>query len=203
MTLRADHPPNPVREVVAVPVEVLEAAVGRPLPEAGLLGRLVDRAGFVFAFGVVAAAAILLAEVFLRYVFNAPTIWAHETTTFLCGVAFIYGGLYCAARNSHIRVVLIYDALSPWRRRAMDAVISAVSCVAALFFACAAWLMVGKATLAPGGAFRLETSGSAWNPPTPAMVKIFLLAVLLLLAAQYLILAANHFRRLRGGRRDD
>ena len=95
--------------------------VGHALPEAGLLGRLVDRGGYVFAVGIVAAAVILLMEVFLRYVFNRPTIWAHETTTFLCGIAFVYGGLYCASRNSHIRVVLIYDHLSPYWRRVMDA----------------------------------------------------------------------------------
>jgi TRAP-type C4-dicarboxylate transport system permease small subunit len=172
------------------------------LPEAGLLGHLVDRAGFVIAAGLVVAAAILLTEVFLRYVFNAPTIWAHETTTFLSGIAFIYGGLYCAARNSHIRVVLIYDALPPHARRLMDVLISLVSCAAALFFTYAAWLMVKKATFAPGGVFRLERSGSAWNPPTPAVVKVFLLLVLVLMALQFLVLAFNHARRLRKENRD-
>lgn len=172
------------------------------LPEAGLLGHLVDRAGFVFAAGLVVAAAILLTEVFLRYVFNAPTIWAHGTTTFLSGIAFIYGGLCCAARNSHIRVVLIYDALPPRARRLMDVLISLVSYAAALFFTYAAWLMVKKATFAPGGVFRLERSGSAWNPPTPAAVKIFLLVVLVLMATQFLVLAVNHARRLRKENRD-
>ena len=35
-------------------------------PEAGLMGRLVDRVAFLFAAGIVAAATILLMEVFLR-----------------------------------------------------------------------------------------------------------------------------------------
>lgn len=185
-----------------IPAELLEAAVGHPQPESGLLGRMIDRVGYVFAAGIVLAAAILLAEVFLRYVFNSPTIWAHEATTFLCGVAFVYGGLYCAARNSHIRVVLIYDHLAPRWRRAMEVVISAASCVATLFFVYAAVLMVRKATFTPQGEFRLERSGSAWDPPTPGVVKIFLLVVLVLLAAQYLILAVNHARRLGGSRND-
>lgn len=88
----------------AVDLAATSEGIGQVYPEAGLLGRLVDRFGYVFAVGIVVAAAILLVEVFLRYIFNRPTIWAHETTTFLCGIAFIYGGLYCASRNSHIRV---------------------------------------------------------------------------------------------------
>ncbi|GGH43727.1 TRAP transporter small permease subunit [Frigidibacter albus] len=172
-----------------------------PLAEAGWLGRQVDRLGYIFAAGIVIAALVLLLEVFLRYIFNSPTRWAHETTTFLCGIAFIFGGLYCASRNSHIRVVLIYDSLSPYWRRVMDVLISIVSCIASLAFTYAAVLMVRNATFAPSGAFRLERSGSAWNPPTPALVKTFLLVVMILLALQYLVLAWNHFRRLKGDRR--
>ncbi len=164
-------------------------------PEAGRLGRAIDRGAYVFAAGIVAAAAILLLEVFLRYVFNRPTIWAHETTTFLCAIAFLYGGLYCAARDSHIRIVLLYDRLGPRARRFMDVTISVISCIAAVFFAYATIVMVEKAVMTPAGAFYLEGSGSAWNPPTPALVKIFLLVILVVLAVQFLVLAVNHARR--------
>lgn len=99
--------------------EDAEAAMGAEVvgavPEAGALGRLIDKVGYVFAIGIVLAALILLLEVFLRYVLNSPTIWAHETTVFLCGAAFVFGGLYCTARNTHIRVVLLYDHFSPAR----------------------------------------------------------------------------------------
>lgn len=191
------HPdPDPGSPVI-LPVTELPG----PLAEAGWLGRQVDRLGYIFAAGIVIAALVLLLEVFLRYIFNSPTRWAHETTTFLCGIAFIFGGLYCASRNSHIRVVLIYDSLSPYWRRVMDVLISIVSCIAALAFTYAAVLMVRHATFAPTGGFRLERSGSAWNPPTPALVKTFLLVVMILLALQYLVLAWNHFRRLKGDRR--
>jgi C4-dicarboxylate transporter, DctQ subunit len=181
----------------AIDLAATSEGIGEVLPEAGRLGRLVDRFGYAFAVSIVAAGAILLMEVFLRYVFNRPTIWAHETTTFLCGIAFIYGGLYCAARNSHIRVVLIYDHVSPFWRRVLDVTISAASCIATLFFVYAGWIMVTRTTFTPGGEFRLERSGSAWNPPIPALLKIFLLVILGLLALQYLILAVNHLKRLR------
>ena len=167
---------------------------GRTATEAGLMGRIVDRAGYVFAAGIVLAAAILLLEVFLRYFFNRPTIWAHETTVFLCGAAFVFGGLYCTCKNSHIRVVLLYDLLSPGARRVANVVISLASAVAAAFFAYAACHMVQRAVWTPSGDIRLETTGSAWSPPTPALIKIFVLVVMVLLVVQFLILAVNYAR---------
>ncbi|NIZ13031.1 TRAP transporter small permease subunit [Phaeobacter sp. HF9A] len=166
----------------------------RAAPEAGRLGRIIDKGGYVFAAGIVLAAGILLLEVFLRYVFNSPTLWAHETTTFLCGLAFLYGGLFCVSRNSHIRVVLIYDVIGPRGRRCLNVAISLLSLIASGFFAFACWIMVSKSFWTPSGAFRMETSGSAWNPPTPALVKGFLLLMLIAMAVQFLILALNYLR---------
>lgn len=177
----------------------VEAAIGNEIgsavPEAGLLGRVVDKVGYVFAAGIVIAALILLMEVFLRYVLNAPTIWAHETTVFLCGIAFIFGGLYCTCRNTHIRVVIIYDHFPPGLRRVADIVISLVSALASGFFAYAAFHMVQRAVVTPSGEIRLETTGSAWSPPTPALIKIFILIVMILLVVQFLILAVNYAKR--------
>lgn len=179
-------------------------AVERPrraLPETGPLGRAIDRGGLIFAIGIVLSMLILIQEVVLRYVFNRPTIWAHETTVFLCAIAFVYGGLYCAARDQHIRVVLLYDAVHGRAKRVLDAVISVICMLASGFFAWAAWIMVARAIFRPDGSVRFETSGSAWNPPYPAWLKLFLLAVLGVMAVLFAILAVNHARG-RGGDRE-
>lgn len=165
------------------------------LPEAGWLGKLIDRGGIVFAVGIVCSMLILIQEIVLRYVFGAPTIWAHETTVFLCALAFIYGGLYCTARDQHIRVVLVYDYVSDRVRRVLDVAISIVSMIASLCFAWAAWIMVKRAIYRPDGSLHFETSGSAWDPAFPAWLKLFLLAVLTVMAVQFLILAWNHARK--------
>lgn len=170
---------------------------GGPIRAAGRFGRWIDRGGLIFAISIIVAMLILIQEVFLRYVFNSPTIWAHETTVFLSGITFIYGGLYCTARNSHIRVVLIYDALPHRVRRIFDVFISAISALASGTFAWAAWLMVERAAFRPDGSFYLERSGSAWNPVYPGLVKITLMVVLALLAVQFLILTVNHARGKR------
>jgi C4-dicarboxylate transporter, DctQ subunit len=167
----------------------------RAIPEAGLMGRIIDKIGYIFAAGIVLAAAILLLEVFLRYALNRPTMWAHETTVFLCGAAFVFGGLYCTCRDTHIRVVLVYDLLPPRFRRIADVLISLVSALASGFFAFAAFHMVKRAVLAPSGNIRLETTGSAWSPATPALIKIFVFVTMVLLVMQFLILAFNYAKR--------
>lgn len=180
-----------------------EEGRSRPVPEAGMLGRVVEAGGVIFAAAIVASAAILLFEIFMRYVLDSPTNWVHEASIFLCAIAFAYGGLFCAARNSHIRVVLIYDALGPRLRRVFDVVIYLVSAVSAAFFAWASWLMVKTSFWNPSGEFHLEGTGSAWNPPTPALLKGFLFVVMIILAVQFLVLAFNHARRSSRGSRQD
>lgn len=164
----------------------------KAIAAAGRLGRWIERGGIIFALGIVAATLILIQEVVLRYVFNSPTQWAHETTVFLCATAFIYGGLYCVARDSHIRVVLIYDALNARWRRVADVVISLFCMVASGFFAWAAWDMVKKSLFRPDGSIHLETSGSAWDPAYPGYLKLFLFLVLVVMTLQFLILAYHY-----------
>ncbi|RVV99135.1 TRAP transporter small permease [Mesobaculum littorinae] len=180
--------------------ETSEAAHEAPqgaIAESGLLGRAISAGGLVFAAGIVVAMLILIQEVVLRYFFNSPTVWAHETTIFLSGIAFVYGGLYCVAQDNHIRVVLLYDAIPRGARRILDIVISVICALASGMFAWAAWLMVERAVFTPAGDFRLETSGSAWDPVYPGLMKLFLLAVMAVMALQFLILAINYARGRR------
>lgn len=170
---------------------------GNAVPEAGRLGAGLDRLGIVFALGILASAVILFLEVLLRYLFNAPTVWAHETVIFLNACAFVFGGLYVVARNAHIRVVLIYDTLAPRLRRGFDVAISLACLVATAFFAWAAWQSLERAVWTPAGDIRLESSGSAWDPPTPGLLKIFLFVVLVVMAIQFAVLAVNYARGRR------
>ncbi|MAZ32904.1 MULTISPECIES: TRAP transporter small permease subunit [Thalassospira] len=166
-----------------------------PVPTvSGLFGRAVDKISSIFALGFLLAMGILIFEIFMRHVFNSPTLWAHETTTFLSAVGFVFGGLYCASRNKHIRVVIIYDIAGPRFRRALDIGISVVCAISSGFFAWAAWLMVKRAAFKPGGDIHLETTGSAFNAPYPGLLKIFMLFVLIALTIQFVILTINYMR---------
>ena len=164
------------------------------IPEAGRLGRAVNALGGVFAVAILVAAAILIVEVGLRYGLNRPTIWGHESVIFLTAITFLYGGLYVASRDRHIRVVLIYDMLGPRARRATDVALSVVNCIACLVFALASWQVAEAAMFTPSGAFRFDTTGSAWNPPTPGIIKLFLFVVMVLLTLQFARLAWGYAR---------
>lgn len=164
------------------------------VPQAGRLGRIIDRLAIIPAMGLVAAMLILMQEVVLRYAFGRPTIWAHETTVFLCAISFLYGGLLCTARDRHIRVVLVYDMLPPKARRLADIAISAICALSSGAFAWAAWQMVKRSVWRPDGSFHLETSGSAWNPSYPGVLKVLLMAALGVMALQFAILALNYAR---------
>lgn len=165
-----------------------------PLSEAGRLGRGISRLTGLFAAGILLAAAVLVLEVVMRYFFNAPTTWAHETSIFLSAITFIFGGLLCVIRNTHIRVVLLYDLVAGRARQILDIAISLLCAFSTGFFAWAAWRMVEKATFRPSGDFYLETSGSSWNSPAPALIKIFLLIILIVMCCQFLVLAFNYMR---------
>ena len=47
---------------------------------------------------------VVVYEVVMRYVFNAPTTWGFEATTFLYGVHYMLGLAYCDVYGGHVRV---------------------------------------------------------------------------------------------------
>ena len=47
---------------------------------------------------------VVVYEVIMRYVFNAPTTWGFEATTFLYGIHYMLGLAYCDVYGGHVRV---------------------------------------------------------------------------------------------------
>lgn len=129
----------------------------------------------VFAWAIFVAFAITVIEVVARYVFNSPTFWAHETTTFLIAAIFLIGGPIALARDKHIRVRMFYDSVSPKRRRTLDIVNSLIGLVFFAGLSVASWTMVSKSWFTPTGALYLEGTGTSWNPPTPALLKMLVM----------------------------
>ncbi|MHC8494728.1 TRAP transporter small permease subunit [Thalassospira sp. SM2505] len=189
----ATSPIDPPHEDIPPAIDQ-DAATDDVPAVSGRLGHIVNKLSPIFAFGFLLAMGVLIFEIFMRHVFNDPTLWAHETTTFLSAVGFVFGGLYCASRDKHIRVVMLYDFAGPKLRKALDVGISVVCMIASGFFAWAAWLMVKRATITPSGDIHLETTGSAFNAPYPGLLKVFLLLTLILLMVQFFWQAINYMR---------
>ena len=161
------------------------------------LDRLIISVGHALSLFFLVSAIIIVWEIIARYVFNSPTFWVHETTTLICAILFAYGGSYCVARDKHIRVVFFYDAVPPGMRRWLDVLISLLCILYAAGLSWAGWLVVEKSIFTPKGALRLETSGSAWDPPFPAFIKMFLFLMLSVMLIQFVL---GLFASLKGHR---
>lgn len=159
-------------------------------PERTALDRLVARGARGAAWLVLIAMGISVVEVFLRYGFNNPTSWVHESVIFLVAVTFALGGPAALARNSHIRVKVLYDSAGPRLRCWMDRFNDLVTLGFCLAMSYAAFHMFWRASHNPLGEWQLERSGTSWNPPFPALVKgmiLFALALMTLQAALHLV----------------
>ncbi|WP_051341414.1 TRAP transporter small permease subunit [Azospirillum halopraeferens] len=151
------------------------------------LDAVIAEGGRVVAWLVLVAAVVSVYEVGMRYLLDSPTSWVHETTVFLIAIIFALGGPIALARDKHIRVRLIYDAVPPRARRWLDVVNSVITVVFLAGMTFAAWSMVYTATHAPTGAIQLERSGTSWNPPFPAWIKIMILLSVAIMLVQTLI----------------
>jgi TRAP-type mannitol/chloroaromatic compound transport system permease small subunit len=88
--------------------------------------RLIDRFGLLMgrlvSFLVWAGIVVLCWEVVARYVFGAPTIWAHGYTQRIFGAYFVLVGAYTLIRRDHVRIDLFINGSRPRVNAALDLV---------------------------------------------------------------------------------
>ncbi|MFC1995142.1 TRAP transporter small permease subunit [Chloroflexota bacterium] len=89
--------------------------------------RIIDRInkewGIYVGYIVLIIMAVTVYEVFLRYVLNNPTVWAHETASMLLGAYCILGGGYTFARGvfpRHIKMDVIFTRYSPRKKAIVE-----------------------------------------------------------------------------------
>lgn len=82
--------------------------------------------GYAVALLVIPLALAMGYEVFARYLFGAPTIWAYEIGYMIMGVHFLLGSAFTLQRRGHVRVDLIYSQLSPKKKALIDLLVYAV-----------------------------------------------------------------------------
>ena len=126
-------------------------------------------------------------EIVMRYVFNSPTIWVHETSGYLLVVMAMVGGGYTFLHKGHVSVDIIYARLSTRGKAILDLIITAP------FMLILYYVLVWKgAEFAWQAITDMERSGSFWNPPI-YIIKIFLPVGGFLLMIQGLAKIARDF----------
>ncbi len=81
-----------------------------------------DRMGKIVSLLIYPIMLVLVYEVTMRYVFNRPTIWAHETSCMLYGAHFVLGGAYALKHNAFVNVEVFYMRFSKRTRAIIDLV---------------------------------------------------------------------------------
>ena len=98
-------------------------------------------------------------EVFMRYVFGAPTTWAFDASYMLYGALFMLAGAYALSRNSHVRGDFIYRSWPVRRQAGMDLTLYILfffpGILALIYsgfgFAEMAWVMKERSSASPSG----------------------------------------------------
>lgn len=70
---------------------------------------IIEWSGKIVSYLVYIGIFILAFEVFARYFFNAPTVWAHGYSQRIFGTYFVLIGAYTLLKGGHIRVDVIYN----------------------------------------------------------------------------------------------
>ena len=160
------------------------AAAAAPTVVDHLSRRLGEAACWLF----LVAAAISVYEVFVDWVFRAPSVWVHDSTIMLCSTAFMLGGAYAMQRREHVRITVVYDRLSARARRRCDLVTLSL---ALLYVWALAWFTGLQASESIA---IVERSGRAWDFPMPMVIRTAFFAGAILLAIQTV---ANLYTRAR------
>ena len=125
---------------------------------------------------IVVAMVAMVIESVGRYLFNSPTIWAHELCGLIWGFYILCGGIYVQRLNAHVSIDLIYGKLSPKRRSIIDVITYPLFFV---FITAILWYAVPYGWVSM---MRLEHSITMWAPPIwPLKVMVPIAVALLLL----------------------
>ncbi len=152
--------------------------------------------GKLTGWGFFLIVLLMCYEVVARYGFNAPTIWAHEIAGVVAAIAFVFGGAYCMAENSHMRITALSDRFGP----RLSSISSLLSWLAGLVYlaglAFAAYRMAEKSyfRFLPDGTWDPERSGSTWNTPAPSIIKFALFVGTVLFLAVLLARIVNRLK---------
>ena len=134
------------------------------------------------------AVVITAYEVVMRYLFNAPTTWAFELTILLCAICYLLSGGFVTAQRKHIAITSLYDLVPARIRWWLDVLAMLTGILAMGLLAWSAWRPAVQAVRI------VERTGSAWDSPSPAIIKPLIALGALLIVLQLLVQLVRHLR---------
>ena len=128
---------------------------------------------------IITMTCIMLYEVFLRYVIEAPTLWANELTLWIAGFVFLCSGFYAMQQRTHIRIFILYDVAPRWVQKLFDTISTLMIVLFAIGLIFGSYKQVFVTKF-----YKWEMFGTAFDPPIPATIQPMVLIVIALVAMQ-------------------
>ena len=133
--------------------------------------------GWIVCWLIIPLVGSLTYEVIARYVFNAPTIWAYDTSYMLYGSTFMLGAAFALYRGAHIRTDMLYQNWSPRTQGRIDAV-----CYLFLFFpAMIFFFWMGGQEALHSWSMLEKSDATPWRPPVYPFKTVIPVTALMLL----------------------
>ena len=144
----------------------------------GQLRAVVERCnlalGMASGLGVLAMGLILTYEVFCRYFFNAPTIWAQETSGYLYMWTMLAAASYTLQVRKHVHVDLVVDRLPAHPKLILETVTSTVGAIFCGIVSVQAYEMIA-ATVRFGKVSATPLRVPLWIPQSALLMGFVLL----------------------------
>jgi TRAP-type mannitol/chloroaromatic compound transport system permease small subunit len=143
--------------------------------------------GKVMAYVLVLCIFIITYEVIMRYLFNRPTIWAHESMTLMFAILYVILGGYCHYYRAHVRVDVFYSSRSPRAQAILDLFTSVFFFIFATAYTYTSWKFYwsSQTMLGGGKVFGIDVPGELsftdWGPPLYCVKFMMPLAGVMLL----------------------
>jgi TRAP-type mannitol/chloroaromatic compound transport system permease small subunit len=153
-----------------------------------------DWSGKLFCWLIVPMIAGVSYEVFARYLFNAPTIWAYDLTYMLYGSHFMLGAAYTLGKKGHVRTDFFYDRWSPRTQGWIDAVSYLFFFFPAMLF----FFIMGLDEARHSWSILEKSDASPWRPPIYPFKSVLPVTACLLLIQGVAEFLKSAYAALRG-----
>lgn len=134
-----------------------------------------ERVGKLTAYLALPLIIVVIYEVFMRYAFNAPTVWGFEATTLIYGTHFALGFGYTLKYNGHVSID-IFESRLPTRPRTILRIIVNLL----LFFPTMGLLAIAGIRYAATSWSNAELASTSWAPPLYPFKTIMAIGFVLL-----------------------
>ncbi len=136
-----------------------------------------NKQGEVSSILVIPLLAIVIYEVFMRYVFDSPTSWGFEATTFIYGIHYMFGLAYTDVHDAHVKVD-IFTSRASEKAQAIIGIITTLI----LFLPVSICLVLWTTKFAWVSFLGRELNSTSWAPPIYPFKIIMALTMFFLLA---------------------